>query len=310
MDQSVPSHFRCKGQVESDLGELRAMFKMSFEGALGIFLSLIIFILEQAGVKNRHVLWGAFILAFLLCIAAVVRSQTSRRTRAVSVIIVLVAFGAFGRWLLDSIIRVPVIQTESKRAGVPAATNSVEQPVPQPTTRLMGHPLEQRKEPNTGHQRVANGPQVSAPNGIAISGDNLGTATVNNYGVPSPPPHIVDMSQSAWDGPYVDDPTPRPGIEVKWTIDGSFTDPAFLVLCDRPCKPIVGGAGGVSYSLVNAVENRPNVALLVISSPSIIHAGTPISVRIKSADLRPIRAISVVACRLGERAQTCAPPSN
>jgi len=148
---------------------------------------------------------------------------------------------------------------------------------------------------------------------MCMGRDNLGTATVNNYGVQSPPPRVRLVSDKPWNGATVDDPIPRLGLEVAWTIDNSFTGPIFYVLCNRPCKPIAGGGGGggISSASVMSAQDNPNVALMVITIPTTIHTDDKITMYIKSMDSQPITVRGVGTCTLSKdgKGYSCGPAS-
>lgn len=76
------------------------MPKMSYEGLVGTVLALIIVVLDQAGIKNPWVLWGAFILAAGLCLDAVIRSGWKTRGKVFGTLAVSAAFLAFGFYLM------------------------------------------------------------------------------------------------------------------------------------------------------------------------------------------------------------------
>jgi hypothetical protein len=113
------------------------MPKLSYEGALGLVLGLIVVILDQAGVKNPYVLWIAFALAIGLCLDATIRSGWTTRKKAWGSGIVILSFGLFAVYLVyqlhpKSEAEVPARQQadERKAATPPIVEAPVVKPIP------------------------------------------------------------------------------------------------------------------------------------------------------------------------------------
>jgi hypothetical protein len=76
------------------------MPKMSWEGLVGTVLALIVVILDQAGIRNPYVLWGAFGVAVILCIDALARSRHPPKRKIIGIILTSVAVLAFAAYLI------------------------------------------------------------------------------------------------------------------------------------------------------------------------------------------------------------------
>jgi hypothetical protein len=93
----------------------------SYEGAVSIVLALLVVVLEQAGVRNPYVLWGAFAFAAALSVDTAVRGEWAnkivdssvRRTRRGLVCsLILVVFALFGYWVYTQVTN-PVLPINS-----------------------------------------------------------------------------------------------------------------------------------------------------------------------------------------------------
>lgn len=107
---------------------------VSFEGASGIVLALVIVVLDQLGVKNPYILWGAFALAAVVSVDNAVRGDWAnkitdagirRRKRGLWCFLILVGFALFGYWIVAQVRPEPfagniqVDPTTVKFGGVP-----------------------------------------------------------------------------------------------------------------------------------------------------------------------------------------------
>src|SRR6202044_3721546 len=76
------------------------MPKLSYEGLVGTVMTLVVVVLDQAGVKNPYVLWIAFALSVVLCLDATIRSKWSKRKKAWVSCVIVLAFFLFALYLL------------------------------------------------------------------------------------------------------------------------------------------------------------------------------------------------------------------
>lgn len=162
------------------------MPKMSYEGLVGAVIALIVVILDQAGVKNPYVLWIAFVLAFGLCLDAVLRSEWGRSKKIWGSAVVLLSFAVFGAYLLKQLHK-PRIEA---RQQPPVSEPSVVVQHESPAAKLTVTPPRQSvaKATNTaptlhsGNVVVPPAATITAttnaPNSAAV-GINTGTVNVN-----------------------------------------------------------------------------------------------------------------------------------
>jgi len=106
-------------------------------------------------------------------------------------------------------------------------------------------------------------PQQSCPNGICIGGNNAGNPTVNNFGPTTP--------KIAWSADKDHSQKVQEAC-VKVSIDRSFLDAKFAMVCERECKAIRGDivsshAGFFQTDLI-ALKAFPKVAGFVIRGPN------------------------------------------
>ncbi|HEV2350205.1 MAG TPA: hypothetical protein VG028_10220 [Terriglobia bacterium] len=140
------------------------------------------------------------------------------------------------------------------------------------------------------------------PNGITIGRDNLGTATVNNFG-----PQLPNVSWSIEDNPSPPN-AKHPEIWVRISIDRTFTDAKFAVICDRPCKAIQGQTlspyGGYIQSSSGSIPNYPNLAAYVVNGPNPMPSDDQYLALVESEDADPVRIVDVKTLRLQKRVDT------
>ncbi len=101
------------------------MPKISFEGLLGVGLAFLVVILDQAGVRNGYVLWGAFFAAFVLVIVWIVCSNSSKRARFIWTMTFGVVWVMFGLYLFHR--ELPKPPTEGAPAQLPSPKGEAEQ---------------------------------------------------------------------------------------------------------------------------------------------------------------------------------------
>jgi hypothetical protein len=114
--------------------------RLSFEGFLGLLITLLVIVLDQAGVRNGFVLWGAFALALLLCVDSVVRSSWRKVPKFGGTALVAILFVLFGGYLsrirsvpAKAVSKEVIQESEPKSTKPPAEPKPAEdQPQPQP----------------------------------------------------------------------------------------------------------------------------------------------------------------------------------
>jgi hypothetical protein len=143
-------------------------------------------------------------------------------------------------------------------------------------------------------------PQVSAPNGIAIGGGTVTNPTVNNFGPPLP--------GVAWE-PLRDRALPQsehPQIWIKLSINRTFLDAQFAVICNVPCKVKnaevdVGSGGGFSKVRWGNSSNGPNMVGIIVDQPNPLPVMDSVDVLLESQNDQPVSIVS--ASRLTIRSQ-------
>ena len=124
------------------------MPRMSFEGVVGTVLALIVVILDQAGVKNPWVLWGAFLVAIIVCLDASLRSGWGVGKKISADLIIVLAFMMFGGYLFH---RLSVTPTVNITGGIPISPPVVGPPPP-------STPSVKSNQQQSGHHNVQAGP--------------------------------------------------------------------------------------------------------------------------------------------------------
>jgi hypothetical protein len=147
------------------------MPRMSYEGLVGTLLALIVVILDQAGIKNQYVLWGAFILAVSLCLDATIRSGASANGKLAITVVVIVGFAVFGWYLWTQPSRRHDEKPKVENATAAPAKDDSPSPIPKQVVKPGGAAkkkqaqipsLQQPTAPATVTQQAAQ-PQSVAP---------------------------------------------------------------------------------------------------------------------------------------------------
>jgi hypothetical protein len=149
------------------------MPKMSYEGLVGTVMTLIIVVLEQAGVRNPYVLWGAFALAWGVCVDAVIRSAWTKRRKTWASITILILYGLFGIYLIRQLRPVQTIAGTSRQIDTAHESPSQPQQSPPPvSTTTAPAPVKQPKK--TKHKSNAPQQDISAHLEAGKGGDATG----------------------------------------------------------------------------------------------------------------------------------------
>ena len=119
------------------------------------------------------------------------------------------------------------------------------------------------------------------------------------FGAPQPPPLIQGVTTME----AMEKPRPgasplllNPGLEVKFTIDRVFSNPMFMVRCDRPCfaTDISTSADGL-FTPHSYTTNDPKVAVAGLGGITTLLPNTSITVKLHSADQEKISIVDVQA---------------
>jgi len=99
-------------------------------------------------------------------------------------------------------------------------------------------------------------PSVSAPNGVAIGGNNYGNPTVNNY---EPPLPRLQVFPSESVKPLPERPAPRhPQVSVGVIVMDIFYEPALVADCSVPCRFVSSSfTQNGDFYLSNTDDYRP-----------------------------------------------------
>lgn len=135
-------------------------------------------------------------------------------------------------------------------------------------------------------------PQVNAPNGIAIGGGNVFNPTVINVG-----PALPTLTFELFDKPPLPDST-APQQWIRITIDRTFHDPKFAVVCDRPCRVlkadvVFGPNGGMKQVSWGKIPNNENIAVVSVNQPNPMPSEDRVEVVIASEDDKPVNILGV-----------------
>lgn len=93
----------------------------------------------------------------------------------------------------------------------------------------------------------------------------------------------------------------HPQVGVQFAADAILDVPAFVAICDRPCKAIDGGCIGMSQvaGLLN-VPNDPTVGGIVFGIPRPLAAHTQCAMTLESGNDKPVRVVELRVLRSSE----------
>lgn len=88
--------------------------------------------------------------------------------------------------------------------------------------------------------------------------------------------------------------------EVQFRIYGSLNVPAFVAICDHPCRAVSGqaGAGSEGFPVIGSTDR--DVAGFIFKKPKPMPAGTEGTVRIQSSDRGPVQVTAFRILRESE----------
>ena len=163
------------------------------------------------------------------------------------------------------------------------------------------YPNKQTKKPRKPESQEQKPPLVSAPNGIAIGGGNVINPTVNNFG-PIPP----TVSFELFDRPPLPEAAPQQWIRIS--INKTFLDPKFAIICDRPCKAlsagiILGLGGGIAQVNWGKIPDRDDIAAISVNQPNPMPSDAKVEAVVASEDDRPVKILSVRSLTIDPKKQ-------
>lgn len=88
--------------------------------------------------------------------------------------------------------------------------------------------------------------------------------------------------------------------EVQFRIYGALNVPAFVAICDHPCRAVSGQAGASSEGFPVIGSTDRDVAGFIFRKPKPMPAGTEGTVRIQSADRGPVQVTAFRILRESE----------
>jgi hypothetical protein len=84
----------------------------------------------------------------------------------------------------------------------------------------------------------------------------------------------------------------KPTVTVLFRVDAALNLPAFVAICDRPCKPIYAEAGPMSHRRDITWLGRSDLAGVFFDIPKPLPTGTSCKLRIVSADNTPVKIVT------------------
>jgi hypothetical protein len=157
---------------------------------------------------------------------------------------------------------------------------------------LGGAPAQTQQPPMTQFCDGGSCAQSSGQTG----GITAGTVNVNERPLPQVK---VESLESLAGIPTGSGDYTHPGVTLHLSINGRFEDPTFLARCDRPCAGMQGSLPkGSCWPNSGTVDNKPNVAWLHFTLPSILQSGELIDWDIRSKDNQPIKILEVIPYRI------------
>lgn len=161
-----------------------------------------------------------------------------------------------------------------------------------PTTRISVNVKPANKSENQPPRK----PEVqinSAPNGIAIGGGVVVNPTVNNYG-----PQLPVVSWELLDKPLTQIAGGHPQTWISISIDKTFIDPKFAVICNRNCTASfaqmkLGHGGGVAQVDWGRIPDHSDIGAISVNNPNPMPPDARVVVCIESQDEQPVKILRV-----------------
>jgi hypothetical protein len=102
-------------------------------------------------------------------------------------------------------------------------------------------------------------------------------------------PPVQELPNISWTQEQTELIDGKPTVTVLFRVDATLELPAFLAICDRPCKPIYAEAGQMSHRRELTWPGHPDLAGTFFDLPKPMPGGTSCKLRIESADSGPVK---------------------
>lgn len=102
-------------------------------------------------------------------------------------------------------------------------------------------------------------------------------------------PAMQDLPNISWTQEQTEPIDGKPTVTVLFRVDATLNLPAFVAICDRPCKPVFAEAGTMSHRRDINWLGRSDLAGVFFDMPKPLPAGTSCKLRIASADSTPVK---------------------
>jgi hypothetical protein len=311
------------------------MPKLSVEGTIGLLFEVLVVLLEHLHFREPFIIWSLFVVGFLLIFDVAARghwaskypdAKVRKRRRFFAAGLAVLLCGVFGLFIYKRIGRTqqteakqqnlelpPVSTPLGKTGSLPSLPPVVVPPavkvVRKATPKVSGHHNVAGSNVAGNGNVVGNDNQVTtpaptaiAPNGIAITGGNVQSPTVNNYGFA--PPKLTFTEESVPDRSVptlkVRVKTDRPvaaaivGVEFSGEVEVAGThnssDPDYPELLNSGASnlnwmwPLVGSDGvrvpNTIGFFINMTYFLPGMELVfVVTSKEPVHVITVVPVQ-------------------------------
>jgi hypothetical protein len=284
--------------------------RSSIEAYVGIAIAVVVTVFTLTWwVKASLVL----VLAYMVCDVSLHSSWTLKLPKVGRSLVCLVALAVLGSFSWRPVYeqyreevrplsaKIPP-EAQSKNEALPQH-NTASDEKPQPTKPLSASRSPQKAKKTGANPLAQHGsteknqppPSQSCPNGICIGGDNAGTAIVNNYGQPSPPP--LQLNWTARD--IV--PSERNEFtferEVTVTVNTPYTPVAVAIICDSEIGMIAHGLknGEVSFNVHEGIDADKKKAFVYFEGAGVTPRN-PLLIRLWSN--QPLSVLAVGRARI------------
>jgi hypothetical protein len=250
---------------------------------LSLVITLITAALSAAGVINMALAHVLLFLAWLVAMIGIVTSEivcrcSKKRFWAIAVISAVVLSGGFfylDRWTVKA-------KEQQDFATRPQVVKNL--PVP-PAFAYEKPRVALKREPPInihGNNNHVGNQTLICPNGICNGGDNYGDQRVYN----AAPIPIVSWNQA--------DGSDKTNVVITLKVDHSMEIPAFVAICDRPCKSSGASSLGYSQSADLKIVGNPNATGVVLLAPRPLGPGIGVTWGIKSLDGETLKINNVL----------------
>jgi hypothetical protein len=130
---------------------------------------------------------------------------------------------------------------------------------------------------------------MAPPETIKKIADRLQAIATPPVPPPTPEANAINLN---WNQEQTELADGKPTVTVFFRMDGVLNLPAFVAICDRPCKPIYAEAGLMSHRIDLSWPGQPHIAGVFFDMPKPMPSGTVCKLRIISEDANPVRVQS------------------